>query len=267
MKTALRISWIALVYGVASWTNLSDCSLNSHLWQHFNCVLRVMWGNWIPYGPCSREKLWRWPFLFVALRSLGLVSAATHTHCCTPRVRGAVKMKKEEYKAYLSFRTPKAPGSFRGPQVFCSSSIHRGGVGSQAIENWKNIFDRCWQKSGKPQGNSNVVASSHCRSGRSWCVGLLCSSEDIVHRWKDTMKKTTFSILTTCAGSRPGLPGWRASNLWGRGHQKVKQLCCHGAPHEICSIYCKAVDAVGLSYLIDFTKKWQQNYFSAITLF
>ena len=178
----------------------------------------------------------------------------TRTRWWTPAVRGAVKLKKESYRAFLACGTPEAADRYRQAKRSAAAAVAEAKT-------------RAWEEFGEAMENDFRTASKrfwttirHLRRGKQYSVntvyggdgGLLTSTRDVVDRWKEYFEDLLNPTDTPSVGEAgSGDPGVGSCISGAEVTEVVKKLLGGRAPgvDEVRPEFLKALDVVGLSRL------------------
>ena len=177
------------------------------------------------------------------------------TRWWTPEVRGAVRLKKEAYRAWLVCGSPEAADGYQQAKRCAAVAVIEAKTraweefGETMEEDYRSAPKRFWQTVRRLRGGRQQLAHTvYSGDGR-----LLTSTGEIVGRWKEYFEEllnptNTYSVEETEPGDDLGM-GRLISGA--EVAEVVKQLRGGRAPgvDEIRPGYLKALDVVGLSWL------------------
>ncbi|XP_054590120.1 uncharacterized protein [Nothobranchius furzeri] len=227
---------------------------NSHLRQSFDRVPRAV-------GDIDSERaFFHSAIVEAAVASCGRKVAGAscggnpRTRWWTPEVRGAVRLKKEAYKAWLVCGSPEAADRYRiskrGAAVAVAKAKSRAWeeFGEAMEKDYRSAPKRFWQTVRRlRRGRQQLAHTVYSGNGE-----LLTSTGAMVGRWKEYFEEL---LNPTYAHSEeepePGDMGMDCPILGAEVVEVVKQLHSGRAPgvDEIHPGYLKAMDVVGLSWL------------------
>ena len=176
------------------------------------------------------------------------------TRWWTPRVREAVKLKKESYRAWLACRTPEAAGRYRRAKRDAASAVSEAKTRvweefGEAMENDFRLAPRRFWQTVRRLRRGKQCFTNTVYSGDGV---LLTSTGDVVRRWKeyfeDLLNPTNAPSMEE---AEPGDSGEDSSITRAEVTEVVKKLHGGRAPgvDEIRPEFLKALDVVGLSWL------------------
>nr|XP_054589525.1 RNA-directed DNA polymerase from mobile element jockey isoform X1 [Nothobranchius furzeri] len=227
---------------------------NSHLRQSFDHVPRAV-------GDIESEwALFHSAIVEAAVASCGRKVAGAsrggnpRTRWWTPEVRGAVRLKKEAYRAWLVCGSPEAADRYRiakrGAAVAVAEAKSRAWeeFGEAMEKDYRSAPKRFWQTVRRlRRGRQQLAHTVYSGDGE-----LLTSTEAIVGRWKEYFEEL-LNPTNAHSEEEPELGGLgRDCPISGAEvAEVVKQLHSGGAPgaDEVRPGYLKAMDVVGLSWL------------------
>uniref|UniRef100_A0A8C6LDH0 Reverse transcriptase domain-containing protein n=1 Tax=Nothobranchius furzeri TaxID=105023 RepID=A0A8C6LDH0_NOTFU len=227
---------------------------NSHLRQSFDHVPRAV-------GDIESEwALFHSAIVEAAVASCGRKVAGAsrggnpRTRWWTPEVRGAVRLKKEAYRAWLVCGSPEAADRYRiakrGAAVAVAEAKSRAWeeFGEAMEKDYRSAPKRFWQTVRRlRRGRQQLAHTVYSGDGE-----LLTSTEAIVGRWKEYFEEL-LNPTNAHSEEEPELGGLGMDCPISGAEvaEVVKQLHSGGAPgaDEVRPGYLKAMDVVGLSWL------------------
>uniref|UniRef100_A0A8C6LWU7 Reverse transcriptase domain-containing protein n=1 Tax=Nothobranchius furzeri TaxID=105023 RepID=A0A8C6LWU7_NOTFU len=176
------------------------------------------------------------------------------TRWWTPEVRGAVRLKKEAYRAWLVCGSPEAADRYRiakrGAAVAVAEAKSRAWeeFGEAMEKDYRSAPKRFWQTVRRlRRGRQQLAHTVYSGDGE-----LLTSTEAIVGRWKEYFEEL-LNPTNAHSEEEPELGGLGMDCPISGAEvaEVVKQLHSGGAPgaDEVRPGYLKAMDVVGLSWL------------------
>ncbi|KAK3507907.1 hypothetical protein QTP70_002569 [Hemibagrus guttatus] len=240
------------------WERLADPSVrgvfNSHLRESFNQIQREV-------GDIESE----WTMFFssivdTAIRSCGRkVSGAScggnpRTQWWTLKVRDAVKLKKESYRAWL------ARGTLEAAEAYRQAKRTAAGVVSEAKTRVWEEFGETMEKDYRTASGKFCQTVRRLRRGKQLSANtvysgggeLLASTGDIVGRWKEYFKDLLNPTDTPSVEEPEAEDSVVDSFITQAEVTEVVQQLLEGKALEVYEIrpeYLKSLDVVGLSWL------------------
>ncbi|KAL3987397.1 N-acetylgalactosamine 4-sulfate 6-O-sulfotransferase [Sarotherodon galilaeus] len=172
----------------------------------------------------------------------------------TPEVRGATKLKKESYRAWLACRTPEAADRYRQAKRNVARAVPE--AKTRVWEEFREAMEKGFRTASKIfwQTIRRLGRGKRCSTCTVYSVGgvLLTSTEKIVRRWKEYFEDLLNTTGTSSvAEAESGDEGDDPPISGGEVTKAVKQLLGGRAPgvDEVRPEFLKALDVVGLSWL------------------
>ncbi|XP_076740219.1 uncharacterized protein LOC143418639 [Maylandia zebra] len=240
------------------WERLAEAPVreifNAHLRQSFNSIPRET-------GDIESE----WTMFSVSIAEAAALSCGRkvvgacrggnpRTKWWTPEVKGATRLKKESYRAWLACGTPEAADRYRQAKRNAARAVAEAKtrvweeLGEAMEKDFRATSKRFWQTVRRLRRGKRCSTCTVYSAGGA----LLTSTEKIVRRWKeyfeDLLNPTDTSSEEEAEsgdeGNDPPISG-------GEVTEAVKQLLGGRAPgvDEVRPEFLKALDVVGLSWL------------------
>uniref|UniRef100_A0A669BJZ3 Reverse transcriptase domain-containing protein n=1 Tax=Oreochromis niloticus TaxID=8128 RepID=A0A669BJZ3_ORENI len=240
------------------WERLAEAPVrkifNAHLRQSFNSIPRET-------GDIESE----WTMFSVSIAEAAALSCGRkvvgacrggnpRTKWWTPEVKGATRLKKESYRAWLACGTPEAADRYRQAKWNAARAMAEAKTrvweefGEAMEKDFRTASKRFWQTVRRLRRGKRCSTCTVYSAGGA----LLTSTEKIVRRWKeyfeDLLNPTDTSSEEEAEsgdeGNDPPISG-------GEVTEAVKQLLGGRAPgvDEVRPEFLKALDIVGLSWL------------------
>uniref|UniRef100_A0A669C209 Reverse transcriptase domain-containing protein n=1 Tax=Oreochromis niloticus TaxID=8128 RepID=A0A669C209_ORENI len=240
------------------WERLAEAPVreifNAHLRQSFNNISRET-------GDIESE----WTMFSVSIAEAAALSCGRkvvgacrggnpRTKWWTPEVKGATRLKKESYRAWLACGTPEAADRYRQAKRNATRAVAEAKTrvweefGEAMEKDFRTASKRFWQTVRRLRRGKRCSTCTVYSAGGA----LLTSTEKIVRRWKeyfeDLLNPTDTSSEEEAEsgdeGNDPPISGVEVT-------EAVKQLLGGRAPgvDEVRPEFLKALDVVGLSWL------------------